>query len=164
MKLYLSAYKSQAATVVCSRKWILVARRAATPQPTETSNKLPLLVGACFFSSFHFLLFFSFISVSLSAHGAGRHTHTVHVWKAAELLTLLGFKKSLSPHCIEFLSRQKKKKQKEKTQKGFLRFLTLPQECRSRNEDVPHVTRCFIHGRAAFARFVAAFGYNDIKC
>lgn len=33
------------------------------------------------------------------------------------------------------------KRKKKTTPNSFLRFLTLPQECRSRNEDVPHVTR-----------------------
>lgn len=44
-------------------------------------------------------------------------------------------------HLVASTSCHVKRKKKKKTPNGFLRFLTLPQECRSRNEDVPHVTR-----------------------
>lgn len=121
----------------------------------ETSNKFSLVVGACV--SFFPLLFWFFFFPSASlpvrtaladvlgptidwSNSSQSSGETHRPLCGGQPFTLLAFQKSLSPHCIHFLSRQKKKKKKNNPN-SFLRFLTLPQECRSRNEDVPHVTR-----------------------
>lgn len=55
--------------------------------------------------------------------------------------SLCWLSKRVSHHTASTSCHVKRKKRKKNNPNSFLRFLTLPQECRSRNEDVPHVTR-----------------------
>lgn len=130
MKLYLSAYKSQAASVLCSRSesWLEDGRRLQ--QPMETSNKFSLVVGAhlsvCFFVHLRLSQYARrwqsprppAIDWSNSPQWSGRDAPTaVRAWKAA--VHFVGFPKESLTSSRRVLVTSKEKKPKKKNTKRF---------------------------------------------